>query len=108
MLTREEARTIAFTFITDLAQKAGRQYVILEEKVIEKPYAWVFPFNTKEYAETGNVRAMVLGTGPIVVNRQTGAALMAPPMPIQQYLTQYEETLPTNFHSPATEDGNTR
>lgn len=94
MLTQEKAQAIALTFITDLAQKAGRQYIILEDKIIEKPYAWVFPFNTREYAETGNIRAMVLGTGPIVVNRQTGAALMAPPMPIQQYLAQYEASLP--------------
>lgn len=93
MLTRDEAQHLAQAFIDDLAQKANRQYVILEAQIIEKPYAWVFPFNTKEYADTGNVRTMVLGTGPIVVNRQTGAALMAPPMPIKRYLEQYEANL---------------
>ena len=96
ILTQAQAQAVAFAFITDLAQKANRHYVILEDKIIEKPYAWVFPFNTQEYAETGNIRAMVLGTGSIVVNRQTGAALMVPPMPIQQYLAQYESGLPTN------------
>ncbi|RPD49730.1 hypothetical protein DNI29_02715 [Hymenobacter sediminis] len=100
MLTQQQAHAIALSFITDLAQQANRQYVILEDKIIEKPYAWLFPFNTREYAETGNIRAMVLGTGPVVVNRQTGTALMAPPMPIQQYLAQYEASLPPNPNSP--------
>jgi hypothetical protein len=97
MLTQEEAQAIAVAFITDLAQKAGRQYVILKEKIIEKPYAWVFPFNTKEYVETDNGA----GYGPIVVNRHTSVVRMVPLMPIQQFLAQYEENLPTNFRHPA-------
>jgi hypothetical protein len=105
MLTKEQAQRIAMAFIADVAQESSRQYVLLEDKIIEKPYAWVFPFDTREYAETGNIRAMVLGTGPIVVNRQTGSALMAPAMPIQQYLAHYEAALSSGTNPPTSKDG---
>lgn len=93
MLTREEAQKIALATIDALAKKEGRDYVLFEDAVIEKEFAWAFPFNSREYAETGDYLDMVIGIGPVVINRQSGAVIIAPPMPIERYLEQYKAGL---------------
>lgn len=95
MLTKEEARTIALAVIAESARKGNRDFVLLEHAIVEKPYAWVFPFNTRAYAETQDRQAMVIGLGPVVVNRQSGVAQVAPARPIEHFLAYYESTLPT-------------
>ena len=47
------------------------------------------PLNTREYVQTGNVDALAVGVGPIIVNRATGVAFVAPPMPTEHLLAQY-------------------
>lgn len=93
MLTKEEARAVALTSIAPVAERGGTDLVIIEKSILERDFAWVFPFNTREYVETGNIRKMALGLGPVVVNRATGAATLAPPMPIERFLEQYEKEL---------------
>lgn len=39
--------------------------------------------------QTGNIGAMAIGVGPIVVNRATGVPFVAPPMPTELLLAQY-------------------
>jgi hypothetical protein len=89
MLSKEEARQIALEIIEDLAKTSGRNYVILEDGIIEKPLAWVFPFNSDIYAASGNFMDMVFGVAPIVVKRKTGEARMAPPLMLDDFLERY-------------------
>lgn len=94
MLSKAEARriaSVALDIIQEMEGNASLQLVLFDDKVIESPLAWVFPFNTWEYASTGDVRAMAIGVGPIVVNRQTGRPFVAPPMPIANLLAQYAD-----------------
>lgn len=93
MLSRKEARTIAELTIARLTEKWTREYAVVESAVVEKPFTWVFPFNTRKYLETGDLNEMSIGLGPVVVNRKSGAAVVAPPMPIGRYLAQYEAQL---------------
>ena len=93
MLSREDAQAIALTTIAAVTKEWKRTYLILEDEVLEKDFAWVFPFNTQAYVETRDVMDMALGIGPVVVNRQTGAVVVAPPMPIDRFLEQYEAAL---------------
>lgn len=93
MLTKEEAQEIAITTINALGKKEGRDYILFKESAIEREYAWAFPFNTREYVETEDVMDMVIGIGPVVVNRQSGEVMIAPPMPIERYLEQYQAEL---------------
>ncbi|RZK19625.1 MAG: hypothetical protein EOO56_13875 [Hymenobacter sp.] len=89
MLNKEEARQIALDIIGHLAKTSGQHYVILEDAIQEHPLAWVFPFNSKQYAASRNFREMVLGVAPIVVKRKTGEARMAPPMLLENFLERY-------------------
>lgn len=80
MLDKEEARQIALEVIGHLAKTSGNTYVILEDGIIEKPMAWLFPFNSAVYNESRNFRDMVFGVAPVVINRKTGATCLAPPL----------------------------
>ena len=93
MLSREEARKIALLTIAESAKKTGYDLIIMEKAIVERDFAWVFPFNTREYIETGDFKKMTIGNGPVVVNRQTGVVVVAPPMPIGRFLEQYEAEL---------------
>lgn len=92
MLTKEEARGVARTALAIIQEMPGNAdlgLMLIEPLVIESDLAWLFPFNTREYVQTGNVGAMAVGVGPIVVNRATGVAFIAPPMPTEHLLAQY-------------------
>jgi hypothetical protein len=92
MLTKDEARRVARTtldIIQEMPGNADLHLMLIEPLVVEAELAWLFPFNTREYVETGNVGAMAIGVGPIVVNRATGVPFVAPPMPTELLLAQY-------------------
>ena len=89
MLNKEQARAIALAMIAGMAKADGRDYMILEDAIVERELVWAFPFNSRTYAATRNARDMVLGLAPIVVKRGSGAARMALPMPFEDFLTKY-------------------
>lgn len=92
MLTKEEARRVALVtldIIQEMPGNAALDLVLIEPLVRETELAWLFPFNTREYVQTGSVGAMAIGVGPIVVNCATGAPFIAPPMPTELLLAQY-------------------
>jgi hypothetical protein len=80
MLDKEEARQIALEVIGHLAKTSGRTYVIMEGGIIEKPMAWIFPFNSDVYNASRNFRDLVFGIAPIMVHRKTGETRMTPPI----------------------------
>ena len=53
----------------------GLTYVILEGQTIEKPYGWIFFYNTKEFLETGNYLFHLAGNAPILVLRNNGMVI---------------------------------
>lgn len=89
MLNKEEARQIALEIIGNLAKTSGQDYVILEDVIREHALAWIFPFNTAEYAASRDQRQRVLGLGPIVVKRKNGEAQMALTMRMDVFLERY-------------------
>ncbi|RZK29884.1 MAG: hypothetical protein EOO57_18645 [Hymenobacter sp.] len=92
MLTKQEARRVAQTALAVIQEMPGNAdlgLVLIGPLATESDLAWVFPFNTSEYVQTGNVGAMAVGVGPILVNRATGVPFVAPPMPLEHLLAQY-------------------
>lgn len=93
MITREAAlrnATVTLEIIQEMPGNATLDLVLFEEAMQESSLAWIIPFNTREYATTGDINAMAIGVGPIMVNRQTGLPYVAPPLPLAQLLAQYE------------------
>lgn len=89
MLDKEAARRIAQPLIEELAQKHGRNYVILEDAVREHPLAWIFIFNSAEYNASRNLDDLVMSLGPVVVKRYSGDARLGPPMMPDEFLERY-------------------
>ena len=89
MLDKEEARQIALEIIGHLGKTNGRDFVILEDGIVEKPMAWIFNYNSAEYNASRNLRQMVFGITPLMVNRRTGEARLMPPMLFGEALDHY-------------------
>jgi len=59
--------------LASMSSSGEVQYALVEKHTIERPFGWVFFYNSKEFVETGIGRYRVYGNGPIIVNRFTGA-----------------------------------
>lgn len=65
------------------------------DSTIEKPYGWVFFYNTKEFLETGNRLAALGGNAPIMVEKATGQIyITGTAHPLDHYLADYERFHP--------------
>jgi hypothetical protein len=75
MLTRAEALEIVSGAIADMnsGKDADHHVVVYEERTIERDHVFGFFCNTKKFKETGNPRHALIGIGPIIVSRRTGA-----------------------------------
>lgn len=92
MLVREEAQRLVEALLISGAQ--GEDVAIIESSTIERPFGWVFFYNTREYLQTGRVSAALAGNAPYIVNRFTGALVATGTAhPVAHYLAAYEASL---------------
>jgi len=68
MITLKKAIEIAI-------EKAGGGLAVDPDRIDEKPYGWIIYPNSKEYIETGNRMAILLGSGGILVLKESGEAI---------------------------------
>ena len=71
-MNREEARAAVMECLQRREIGGPENLIIIDSSTIEKPYGWIFSYNSRRYLETGDIRYMVLGGGPIVVIAATG------------------------------------
>jgi hypothetical protein len=69
MVTLDEARRIVRSYLDDIEGEVPLA-VVHEEEFAE---GWVFLFNSRRYQESGDVEDSLLGPGPLVVDRVSGA-----------------------------------
>ena len=72
MITKEQAQKIVESKLAGMCQIPGDSFVILENSTIQRPFGWVFFFDSKRYLETDNVNDAIAGNGPIFVNQTDG------------------------------------
>ncbi|MFJ9021694.1 YrhB domain-containing protein [Streptomyces sp. NPDC102259] len=73
MITAEQAREIFDAFLAQAAPyppEPGVTAVSISAQ--EHRFGWEFRYQSSTYAQTGNLRDMWLGTGPVVVDRRDG------------------------------------
>jgi hypothetical protein len=70
-MTRDAAKQALEDYLRSLHSAPDEAVVILDEFTIEKPYGWIFFYQTKLYIETGNVSYALAGNGPVVVRAGT-------------------------------------
>ena len=68
--------------------------IVLNEETIEKPWGWIFFFQSKSYIETGDFIHMLGGNAPMIVNRYSGELIhTGTAQPIEAYIEEYEAKL---------------
>jgi len=55
--------------LAELKQQFGETVQIVDSQTIEKPYGWVFFYNSKEFIETGNIYAALMSNAPLICTR---------------------------------------
>lgn len=70
-ITKEKGIEIAKKALTEL--KPGTEFVILEDRTLEKDFGWVFLYSPKAFIETKDPRTLVPGAGPLVVLKADGS-----------------------------------
>jgi hypothetical protein len=71
MLTKDEALKLISKRL-EQSSAADNPLMVIDKCTIEKPFGWAF-FNTKRFLETGISDYGIVGNGPIIVNKHTGA-----------------------------------
>jgi hypothetical protein len=93
MLQRSEALEMV---LKQLEEKSSDnvQYVVVEESTIEKPFGWIFFYQSKKFLETGLFMHRLAGNGPVFVNKMTGAIdFFGSLPPFEVILADYERKL---------------
>jgi hypothetical protein len=93
MLNRNQAKAIAAQHIRDLSPGLV-DVVIVDRLTVEKPYGWVFHYDSKRYVETLDDRYALWGNGPVLVEsngtvHQIGSAQGA----AEKYLNELERRM---------------
>jgi hypothetical protein len=68
--------------------------VLLEDETRDKPYGWVFFYQSKAYSETGDTTEMLVGSAPVIFNRISGEyRITGTAHPVEHYRREFEATL---------------
>ena len=93
MLTVSEAQAIVENAISALMPD-DEEWVIVDDYTIEKPWGWVFFYNSREFVSTGDPQYQLIGNAPYIVNKATGElADTGTAEDIEVYISRYEATL---------------
>lgn len=88
----EKAKQIALEYINSNYNYPDDKLIILEDKIIEKEYGWYFFSSSAKFLETKELRDMVLGNGPILVEREGGKVIqLGTSHPVEFYIELYEK-----------------
>jgi hypothetical protein len=88
-----EARIAVAAHLGGIEADPGDAAVIVEDSTIERPWGWVFFYESRTFLDTGDNSARFAGNAPIIVERETGQLLdTGTARPIEFYLSNYEAT----------------
>ncbi|RRD59055.1 hypothetical protein EII20_00940 [Comamonadaceae bacterium OH2545_COT-014] len=66
----QEAKKIAEKYISkNIPPPEGDEYKIIEEAIFEMTDGWYFPYQSKNFIETGNMNFSLVGNWPVFVSR---------------------------------------
>lgn len=92
MISRAQSDEIARRYIDELGSSVEGGVAIIPEATIEKPYGWVYFFNSKRYLAGGNVFDALGGNSPILVECSNGrVTLLGTALPVSVSLRRFEE-----------------
>ena len=83
-LTKDGARAIA-------EKKIRSDMVVVDSRTEEHNFGWVFFYTSRRYLETQNMDNIILGNGPIIVNRDGSVISLPTYRPPEILIAQYEQ-----------------
>jgi hypothetical protein len=90
--TKEEARSLAAMHLAELPMAPPTDLVILDEHTVEADFGWVFFWNSKRYAETGDFVYALAGNAPLIVDRRDGSVHeTSTACPVEQIIDDYRK-----------------
>jgi hypothetical protein len=92
MITFKQARKIAEDEINRKMFPKDDSLIIIENEIIEKEYAWIFPFTSKCFFETGNINNAIGGNSPLFVSKIDGLiSTYSTGLSIEDMIDEHEE-----------------
>lgn len=76
-----------------LASRAGhnREFAVMDKLTIERPFGWVFFYNSKQFLETRDISQALVGNAPLIVDRADGSVhVTGTAEPTEHYIKEYE------------------
>jgi len=95
-LDYEAARHLVTEHLHILDRKAEKPQglAIQETGTLERPWGWIFFWNTRLFLETGDLEHAMMGNPPICVNRLDGAVtIIGGDGPLEAELRRYERRI---------------
>jgi Immunity protein 35 len=93
MLTKTEALEIVSKRLEQMSTPAD-PFVVVDKNTIEKPFGWVFFYNSRRFVETGEFRYRLAGNGPVIVNKHDGSVeFFGTGRPPLEFVAEYEQKL---------------
>ncbi len=91
MISRTDADYAVKRFLSKL-ETPELEFLVINDKTIEKAFGWIYFYNSKKFLETGNIIYRLAGNGPIVVDKETGAIIpLGTNKPVATLIEEYEK-----------------
>jgi len=91
MWTYDRALAVARAYVEGVTDGRG---VLVESQTLDRPYGWVFFYQSRAFLESGDMLDAFAGNAPIIFNRLSGEyRVTGTAYPLEQYLQEYEATL---------------
>ena len=92
MISADDAREIANEYLLKLElEDGGESLQLVEKETLEKPFGWVFFYNSKDYLETGEFKFRLAGNAPFIVDKNNGDVhVTGTAKPIEGYISDFE------------------
>jgi hypothetical protein len=91
-MSHDEAAALARSLIEQMeASDPQDRLVLVDASTIERPFGWVFFYDSARHMKTGDDRHRVFGNAPIIVDKRNGSAhFTGTCFPIEYYIKAYE------------------
>lgn len=97
MIDQTTALAIARDYLKSLKWPGIEEMILYDNATIERPFGWVFFYNSKLFIESGDIGDDAVGNAPIIVDRRDGSIhVTGTAGPLERYLDRYEKSRSAN------------
>src|SRR6266568_3036818 len=93
MLTKPDALALLERELRQMSP-LDHLYVVDDRETIEKPFGWIFFYNTKRFLDTGDPSSGLVGNGPVMVNKYDGTVTFyGTGESLEHYIKDYQKRI---------------